>query len=155
MAKESPSCRLFLEFDLFPHTTSQERDTVNSVHCHCFYPSSPLFWRKENNLLYPTIVQKLTNLILFKTNFKEWPAFYICLLHEPITVQSRQGMEEVIFKEKTIAATALWPSTWIIYDRYFSQEHGISVTKILLFLTLKLAVILRRLGRLSTFSRIF
>ena len=36
----------------------------------------------------------------------------VCLLHESITVEGRQGMEEeVILKEKTIAEIALWLST--------------------------------------------
>ena len=43
--------------------------------------------------------------------------YSICVLHEPITVQGRQGMEEVNFQEKTIAATSLWPFTWISSQR--------------------------------------
>ena len=33
-------------------------------------------------------------------------------------VEGRQGIEKVIFLGKTIAATALWPSTWIMYLQY-------------------------------------
>ena len=55
------SYRLFLEFDLIPHTTSHRRQsngqllklevrfTVHCVHCYwwCFNHSETLFWRKE------------------------------------------------------------------------------------------------------------
>ena len=33
-------------------------------------------------------------------------------------LHDKQGMEDVIFKEKTIAAKALWPSTWIMNLQY-------------------------------------
>ena len=42
----------------------------------------------------------------------------IHVLHKPITVQDRHGMEEVLSLEKTIAAIILWPSIHelFIYD---------------------------------------
>ena len=38
---------------------------------------------------------------------KSFTVYVYCVIHEPFTVQSRQGIEKVDFKEKTIASTAI------------------------------------------------
>ena len=47
-------------------------------------------------------------------------AVYVeCWIHTPRThhcLHDKQGMEDVIFKEKTIAAKALWPSIYMNYE---------------------------------------
>ena len=39
----------------------------------------------------------------------------VCIFHDPITEQGRQGLKKFHFYEKTRAARALWPSTRIMY----------------------------------------
>ena len=38
---------------------------------------------------------------------KSFTVYVYCVIHEPFTVQSRQGIEKVDWKEKTIASTAI------------------------------------------------
>ena len=60
--------------------------------CTVCNPSQTLFYREEHNFIDKTILQKLFNLVLLMHLLST-----VCVLHEPITVQSRQGMEEAIF----------------------------------------------------------
>ena len=53
----------------------------------------------------------INHLAFFLTKMLYRMVCIVCVLHEPITVQARQGMELVIFLGRVNATTTLWPST--------------------------------------------
>ena len=72
--------------------------------------------REKNALILAKSCTKINEFDLIYEKMPYRMVYIICALHEPITVQVRQGMERVDFLEKTRAARAL-----AIYMNYLSM----------------------------------
>ena len=82
----------------------------------------------EKNILCCSKIRKNAfNLVLFMMK-KYYMEFIICKLQEPSLFRAGRAWERSTSNEKTIAAIALWPSTWIIlfqgqYFEFYSDQE--------------------------------
>ena len=103
------SYRLFFEFGQFPlrRTVKVVGKVYSSLCTLCTLSleheknastlAKPCFVEKNIIFLDQDILQNLFNLVLLMKNYRlNGLLCFVCVLHEPVTIQGRHGMEEVI-----------------------------------------------------------